>query len=447
MAVNVEAILANISEMKKSAENAKAEAAAVKAELEKAKADSANQLKEVQKSYDEKIGTFENRLKDADDLVKYAKSADYSGGANPYKVFGQAKDEKAEGRCGFKSFSHFTHDVIEAGRPGGRPTEHFKSWMDKAPSALNETTGSEGGFLVPQTFASEIWMRSYDNSLWEMTTGHTAGANTNSLTFNAIDETSRVDGSRFGGVRAYWEAEANQATTTKPAYNQVRLQLHRLLAVTFATEELIQDTGVALEQHLFNLFGSEVKFKLGDSLVNGSGSGMPLGILNSAATVSVSKETGQAAATIVMENLVKMYSRMWAPCRAKAVWLINQDIEPQLFTMALNVGTGGMPVYLPAGGLSDKPYATLFGRPVMAVEFCKTLGTVGDIIFADLSQVYSLRKGQTQNDTSIHLRFDYAETAFRIIHRADARSVWLSALTPYQGSATKSPFVTLATRS
>ena len=446
MAAAAELVLGKIDELRKSLDEAKAEKKALQDALEKSKEDSAKEIGEVKKSLDATKADYEVTKSAFTKLEGYLQEPDYSE-ASPYKIFATPKEKGSEGRYGFKSFNHFARDVREAGKPGGRISDVMKSWMEKAPSALNEGTGSEGGFLVPPTFSSDIWMRTYENSLWEMTTGHTAGANTNSLTFNAIDETSRADGSRFGGVRAYWDAEAAQATTTKPTYNQVRLNLHRLLAITYVTDELLADSGTAMEQHLFNLFSSEVKFKLGDSLVNGTGSGMPQGILNAAATVSVSKETGQAAATIVYENLVKAYSRMWAPSRAKAVWLINQDIEPALFTMALNVGTGGMPVYLPPGGASDKPYGTLFGRPVVPVEFCKTLGTAGDIIFADLSQMYSLRKGETDQQSSIHLRFDYSETAFRTIFRADARPIWRASLTPANGTATKSPFITIASRS
>ena len=446
MATAAETVVQGIQEIKKSLEVEKTEKVALKAALEKSQADATAQIAEVKKGFDEKLKAFETLTTEHNDMRKALMEPDYAG-SSPYKVFAQPKDEKGIGQFGFKSMTHFCHDVRMASRPSGaRTSDIMKAYIEKAPSALNETVGAEGGFLVPPTFSSEIWQRSYDNSLWEMTTGHTAGANSNSLTFNAIDETSRADGSRFGGVRAYWEAEANQATTTKPAYNQIRLQLHKLLAITYVTEELMQDSGTAMEQHLYNLFGSEIKFKLGDSLINGSGAGMPLGVLNSSALVTVSEEVGQPSATLVFENLSKMWSRMWAPSRANAVWLINQDVEPQLFGLALNVGTGGMPAYLPPGGLSDKPYGTLFGRPVVPTEFNAALGTVGDVLLVDLKQMYSLRKGETQQESSIHIRFDYAETAFRVVFRADARSLWLSALTPYKGSATKSPYIAIETR-
>jgi HK97 family phage major capsid protein len=163
--------------------------------------------------------------------------------------------------------------------------------------------------------------------------------------------------------------------------------------------------------------------------------------------VQVAKETGQAAATVLTENIVKMWSRMFGPCRDKAVWLINQDVEPQLFTMTVGVGAGGQVTYLPPGGLSAKPFATLMGRPVLPVEWCATLGTAGDIILADLSQYVTISKGGIDYNQSMHLRFDYDEQAFRFVFRVDGQPWWSSALTPFKGSNTQSCFVTLATRS
>ena len=116
-----------------------------------------------------------------------------------------------------------------------------------------------------------------------------------------------------------------------------------------------------------------------------------------------------------------MWSRLYGPCRDKAVWLINQDVEPQLFTMTIGVGTGGIATYMPPGGLSGKPFATLLGRPVLPVEWCPTLGTVGDIVLADLSQYVTISKGGVDSAQSMHLRFDFDEQAFRFIFRVDGQ--------------------------
>jgi len=194
-------------------------------------------------------------------------------------------------------------------------------------------------------------------------------------------------------------------------------------------------------------FAEEFAWLLDDAILNGTGAGQPLGIMQSPALVSVAIETGQATDTVVWQNVSKMWSRLWSRSKSNAVWLINQDIEPQLYSMSLAVGTGGVPVYMPAGGASGAPYGTLFGRPVLEVEQTATLGGVGDIVLADLSQYLMIEKGGVESASSIHVKFETDQTTFRFVMRVDGQPAWNAALTPATGSGnTLSPFVTLATR-
>ena len=215
------------------------------------------------------------------------------------------------------------------------------------------------------------------------------------------------------------------------------------------TDELLADAPT-LSGYLNRVFPDEINFVVGDSLVNGTGAGQPLGILNAPCTVSVAKETGQAAATIVPQNIVKMWARLFRGMasgeNSGAVWFINQDVNPQLQLMTLGIGTAGVVTYMPPGGLSGKPYATLMGAPIVETEWNATLGTVGDIILADMSQMVSISKSM-ESAQSMHLYFDTDETAYRVTFRLDAQPWWSSALTPFKGSNTQSCFVTLATRS
>src|SRR6185503_17199007 len=99
------------------------------------------------------------------------------------------------------------------------------------------------------------------------------------------------------------------------------------------SDELLADAqGLALEQYLIRVATEEINFVVGDSIINGSGAGQPQGILTAPWLITVNKESGQTAATVVAQNLVNMWARLWAPCRSNAVWLINQDVESQLHT-------------------------------------------------------------------------------------------------------------------
>lgn len=337
-------------------------------------------------------------------------------------------------------------DVIRA-EPGQHYNpESVERLMEVRATGLSEGIPADGGFLVQTDFATQILQRTYDNSaIAGRCTPITISETSNSVTFPAVAETSRADGSRLGGVRGYWVAEAGSKTASQPAFGTVELKPHKLVVMVYATDELLQDAP-ALGSFINVAAPEEIAFKLQDALVNGSGVGVPLGALNAGCKIAVAAEGGQVAGTIVTENIVKMWARMYAPCRAKSAWFINQDIEPQLHTMGLLVGTGGGATYMPPNGLSSSPYATLYGRPVVPIEQCATLGTEGDIIFADYSQYFLATKGGVQAASSIHVKFTYDETVFRFVYRVDARPWWATALTPFKGTNTQSPIITLATR-
>ena len=239
--------------------------------------------------------------------------------------------------------------------------------------------------------------------------------------------------------------EGGTKTDSKPAFGRMQLTLKKLIGMCYATDELLEDA-VALESVINEAFPSEFAWMVDDALINGTGAGQPLGIMNAPCLVTVAKEAGQPADTLMFENVVKMWARMWAKSRSNAVWFINQDVEPQLHAMSLAVGVGGVPVYMPAGGIAGTPYSTLFGRPIVPIEQCQTLGTTGDILLADFSQYLMIEKGGIKTDTSIHVKFIYDETAFRFVYRCDGQPMWPSVLTPAKGTNTLSPFVALADR-
>jgi HK97 family phage major capsid protein len=316
-----------------------------------------------------------------------------------------------------------------------------------AATGANEAVDSEGGFLVQGDFAAGILRNMIEGGeILSRVRRIPISANSNRITLFTHDETSRATGSRLGGVQGYWVDQGTAPTASQPKFGKLELGLNKVAALGYATEELLQDS-TAMSGIFQDAFAEELRFLVEDSVINGTGAGQPLGILNSDAEIAIAKETGQAATTYLFENNSKQYTRMWAPSRANAVWLINQDTESVMEQMALVIGTGGVPVYLPAGGVSVNGFASLRGRPVIPVEYCSTLGTVGDVILADLSQYLMIDKGGVQQSSSIHVRFTQGETAFRAIYRVDGQPAWKSALTPFKGSNTLSPFVTVATRS
>lgn len=317
---------------------------------------------------------------------------------------------------------------------------------ERAVSGHSEGVPADGGFLVQSDFSNEIFKIAHDGAQF-LPRCRTTPVSGNGLTMNVIDESSRVAGSRWGGVQAYWKGEAGTATAKKVKFAEMNWKLRKLIAISYATDELLEDQS-ALGSVLSQAFAEEIAFMVDDSIFRGDGAAMPAGITVAPSFVDQAIEAGQDADTIVYENLVAMWSRLHARSQPNSVWLTNQNCLPQLMLMTMDVGTGGVPVYLPPGGASGAPYGTIFGRPVLVNEFSPALGDANDIVLADFSQYQVITKGGLKSDMSAHVKFAEDEMAFRFTYRVDGQSLWKSALTPFKGGAsfTQSPFIGLAER-
>ena len=422
-----------VLEMKAKREDARLKAMAV---LNKAEAEDRFLTEDEQKEidgYESEIRSWDESITRAERMLAIEPEERTVTEKPEVKPAPQKPEEKRFGTLGEQLLAAY-----RAAMPGGHTDERLST---RAASGLNESTPSDGGFLVQQDFVKELLKRTYETGILASKVKKIPiSTNANGLKINAVDEDSRANGSRWGGVQTYWEAEADEHTGSKPKFRQMELSLKKLTGLCYATDELLQDAA-ALEAVIRQAFAEEFGFKMDDAILSGSGEGEPLGILNSGALVKVEKEKDQKD-IITVENLIKMWNRLWSKSRANAVWYINQEIEPYLYTLKL----GDKPVYIPAGGISEKPYGTIFGRPVVPLEQCNAAGEVGDIILADVGQYLLIDKGGIKAASSIHVRFLYDENVFRFIYRVDGKPIWNKPLAPYKGKATVSPFITLDKR-
>jgi HK97 family phage major capsid protein len=315
----------------------------------------------------------------------------------------------------------------------------------------SESVPAEGGFPVPTEFAADLLQRAYD-------VGDVARQcrriemSSSRLIMNAIDESSRVDGGRWGGLLAFWASEAAAYTSTKPKFRELQFTANKLTGLAYLTEELMEDT-TAVSSYIDTIFPDEFAFKIDDAIINGLGQGMPLGILQkkSAATIVVPKDAGQATGTVSSSNILNMWSRLWAKSRKNACWFINQSIETQLYPLLI-AGTAGTStatlMYVAPGQYgNNSDYGLLMGKPVIPIEQTSALSAQGDIILADMSQYILAQRSEVRADSSIHVAFLTGELALRFQVRLDGQSWWNTPLTPKAaGAPTLSPFVTLASR-
>lgn len=318
--------------------------------------------------------------------------------------------------------------------------------LHKIRNAFSSTEGAGGGFLIPEVLRSEVLRQSLETSVVRPR-ARIVPMESLRVSFPAIDSTSNAS-SVHGGIVSYWEEEGANHTDSAPEFQAITLQARKLVTYTTVPNELMSDSPAALNMFISELFPEALSFDEDDALLGGNGVGKPLGVLHSDnnGIITVAAEAGQAAGTIYWENIIKMYSRMLPQSIGRAVWVVSTDVFPELATMALNVGTGGVPVWLPDG--TGAPTLTLLGRPVIVTEKTPAaLGTQGDISFVDFGFYLVGDRQMMSASSSEHVAFNSDKTAFKIVSRVDGRPWLQNAITPRNGADTLSPYVQLATRS
>jgi HK97 family phage major capsid protein len=343
----------------------------------------------------------------------------------------------------YSSTIKFFRDIMVAGSPGGDMSDELRDYVKKTNTLMEEGDLSQGGYALPSDTSSQILEKALEMSIVR------PRATLQPMSSNKLELPADMDedhsSNYFSGITIYRPGEGEQKTGTNPALGKVKLQLHKLVGYVEVTDELLEDAP-ALEAWLIRKFSQAVAFVEDSDFLVGDGANKALGMFNASnpSLITVGAETGQGASTIVAENIASMWAQLWPEGQSRAVWVANINTFKQLFKMGLAVGTGGIPVWMPANQLSGRPYKELMGQPIFFTEKMQSLGTAGDIGVADMSQYLVGDRGGLKVASSIHVKFDYDRTAFRFVLRYDGTPSWLTTLTPLNGSDALSPFVILS---
>ncbi len=377
-----------------------------------------------------KTGTAKNRL----DLVNKARENMHQNGALYNKM---APGAKADGQ--FESLGQFVQDALVDPRyASDESIARFKAYSTTVPS--------EGGYLVPEEFRSDVLSVSLENSVVRPR-ATVVPMGSSKMKYPAIDFSTEV-GEVYGGMIMYWLDEAQTIPDTSASFAAIELELHKLAGLASVPNELVR-FAPALETWLRRSMPKAVSHFEDIGFLKGNGVKKPLGALHAdnPALITVSKESGQTSG-ITWNNVLAMFARLLPESYDQSIWVITPDALPEIFTMALPVGTGGSAVMIAPGAGDESPKMTLLGRPIKwSRKAPAALNTKGDISLVDLS-TYLIGDGQEMRlDTSAHSSFRSDKTDFRIVEHVDGQPSILEPLTPENGGPTLSAYVQLETRS
>ncbi len=392
----------------------------------------ARALTDVEKTSIDTLSTqFDNTMKDIQAAERLDAQAAVLAQVQPRKTAPveavrspiTAADDR--GTWGFKHTGDFLNAVANSARGIMDP----RLVKNAVATYSSEGTPADGGFALPPDFRAGVQtlLDTPDNLFARLDQLQTVNA---AITV-PVDEDPPWSAS---GITSATVAEAVAVTPTKPLLKQLVLTLSKYGTLVFVSQEMLAD-GTNINGHIQRKAGDKIAYQLNKAVytaITGSGSKI------------ITAKNGEAVgAPAALASIQSMWSKVVVSnFQNRAVWLAN----PAYMTVLNTYTVGNWPAYLPPGGLSNAPYATLYGRPVLFTETCAAVGTEGDICLFVPDQFYGVTKSDgLRVDVSRDFAFDQDLIGFRFYIRAGAKSKF-SAVITRPDTTTASNAVTLITR-
>lgn len=282
-----------------------------------------------------------------------------------------------------------------------------REFIKKESRALGEGTDSAGGYTVPTEFEDYIieTMKDYGgiaNNCYVMTT-----SDGRTMTWATTDGTS--DMGDFIG-------ENTKAGEQDVVFGQIELGAKKLTSKTIlVSNELLQDTGVNLQNFLGRRIASRIGRKEADAIVNGTGAGLQ----NKGLSKWVTGTTNVAAkGTVTWKDINNLIHSLDPAYRRSSAFKLAFN-DSTLQHLELQEDNQGRPLWLPsiAGGTP----ATILGTPYFIDQAIANLGTAANkAVYAGAWDYFTLRRVrymQLKRLTELYAESD--QTGFLAFHRFD----------------------------
>jgi len=229
-------------------------------------------------------------------------------------------------------------------------------------------------------------------------------------------------------------AQAGSLPTSDPSFSMQSLSAYKYGILLQVARELIDDTAVDLLGYLAMQAGRALGNKFGTDLVNGTGTGQPNGLINTASAGVTGTVTGVSGAPSYA-NLVDMEYSVIAPYRqSRSCYWLAADKTIGSFRKITD--TVGRPIWEPSAVLGSPDL--LLGKPLVADPFMPALATSAKAIaFGDFSQFFVRLVGGVRFERSDDFAFGSDLVTFRAILRGDGTLVdQTGAVKLYTGAST-----------
>jgi len=383
-------------------------------------------LAEIDNPQDELLGKFSKALeeRDAKLIEKLSDAVKVNSQPPSVKVL---RDETDKQKC----FGDFVKAVAKD------DAERLAKVYGSQKATLTESSGSQGGYLVPTDYRNELLsIDGYSPIVRDR--ANVVPVSVEKIKWPALNQSgslSGADSNFYGGVKMTWADENDSATETNQTFKEIELVVNRLSAYTQVSNHLLQDSPISVDALVRQQFALAIGQHLDYQFLRGDGVGKPLGALSGSGSISVTRTTSTRFKLADAANMIK---RLPASSMANAVWVMSQSVLSELVQL---VDAGNNSVYMP--NVQPGINFSLFGLPVMITENLPALGTAKDVCLCDFSKYIIAENQDVTISVSEHVAFLTNKQTFKVDMRLDGQPQLDNAITLADGATTISPFVYL----
>lgn len=250
----------------------------------------------------------------------------------------------------------------------GKDQNALERWKEAiGEKAMRESTGTTGGFLVPNQISNELLELKVQKTVLR---GLFSSVQVNSDTLRIAAQTQ--------GLVAGWVAELAEKPVSELAFGEISTNVFQKAGMAVVTNQLLQDANTSVQRLINNDLAKRLALLEEQAFLNGSGVGQPLGILNTNGvqttplTSTAIKDLLDAIITAITNiytnflgapNAIVMHPRTWGRIVSAH---INSGDEYLIAPPSQQLSAGGRTATdrLPGYGQGPYPVSSLFGLPV-----------------------------------------------------------------------------------
>lgn len=300
----------------------------------------------------------------------------------------------------FQSISEMCKAIILRHTKGIEDERLIKS------TGQNEATNADGGYLVNPEILPPLLSAIQQGSVI-LPKCRMFNTVSYAVKLPMVAETTRKTADA-GNFNTFWVSEGVAKTPDKVAFNAATLKMHKLVALMYTTDELMQDAAL-FNSFVDNFITEKLAWEIDRAILLGDGNTSMYGIMGPGPNQGV---VGVTEINPLNEATLLNYFKALAPAATKnAEWYMSKEN----FNDILDITFSEDNVLIHVDGISY-----LYGMKVNVME--QMYGNCHDLLLGDFGQYAVVMRSDTKKNINISIKFLEDEQILRWVIRLNGSS-------------------------